>query len=78
LGLRKCEVEHAVYRRGEGNSLLLVGVYVDDLIICGPDSRKIAEFKKQMMNLFSMSDLGLLSYYLDIEVHQGSEEITLC
>jgi hypothetical protein len=31
-----------------------------------------------MMNLFSMSDLGLLSYYLGIEVHQGSEEITLC
>jgi hypothetical protein len=45
LGMRKCEVEHAVYRRGEGNSLLLVGVYVDDLIICGPDSRKITEFK---------------------------------
>jgi hypothetical protein len=76
-GLRKCEVEHAVYRR-EGNSLLLVGVYVDALIICGPDSTKITEFKQQMMNLFSMSDLGLLSYYLGIEVHQGSEEIMLC
>jgi hypothetical protein len=28
---------------------------VDDLIICGPDSKCIAEFKQQMMKLFSMS-----------------------
>ena len=42
----KCKVEHAVYKRGEGISLLLVGVYVDDLIICGPDSNKITEFKR--------------------------------
>jgi hypothetical protein len=27
-------VEHAVYRKGAGNSLLVVEVYVDDLIIC--------------------------------------------
>lgn len=71
LGLRKCEVEHVVYKRGEGRSLLLVGVYVDDLIICGPDSSKITEFKQQMMNLFSMSDLGLLSYYLGMELQQN-------
>jgi hypothetical protein len=35
--------EHAVYWRGTGTALLLVGVYVDDLIICGPDSKSIAE-----------------------------------
>src|SRR4051812_39955150 len=31
LGFTRCEVEHAVYRRGKEDSLLLVGVYVDDL-----------------------------------------------
>jgi transposase InsO family protein len=77
LGFRKCEEEHAVYRRSEGSSFLLVGVYVDDLIICGPDSSMIATFKQQMMSLFSVSDLGLLSYYLGIEVVQGSGEITI-
>jgi len=38
--------EPAVYRRGSGRSLLLVGVYVDDLIICGPDTSEIAKFKQ--------------------------------
>jgi hypothetical protein len=37
--------ENEVYRRGTGRSLLLVGVYMDDLIICGPDSNMIATFK---------------------------------
>jgi hypothetical protein len=72
------EEEHAVYKRGSGDSLLLIGVYVDDLIICGPDSKKIAEFKHQMSKTFSMSDLGLLSYYLGMEVKQKPGEITIC
>ena len=78
LGFCRSEEEHAVYKRGSGDSLLLLGVYVDDLIICGPDSNKIAEFKQQMSRTFSMSDLGLLSYYLGMEVKQKPGEILLC
>jgi len=59
LGLTRSMEEHAVYKRGTGSSTLLVGVYVDDLIICGPNDLKIAEFKQQMRDSFSMSDLGL-------------------
>jgi transposase InsO family protein len=66
LGFEKCPREPAMYRR----SKLIVGVYVDDLIITGPSTTEIGKFKEQMKNLFSMSDLGLLSYYLGIEVKQ--------
>ena len=78
LGFQRSIVEHAVYKRGTGDSLLLVGLYVDDLIICGPNNLKIAEFKEQMKNTFSMSDLGLLSYYLGMEVKQEKHQITIC
>jgi hypothetical protein len=78
LGFNKCVVEHAVYRKGAGNSLLVVGVYVDDLIMCGPSVNRITEFKQQMMHSFNMSDLGLLSYYLGMEVRQKEKEITIC
>jgi hypothetical protein len=76
-GLQRSLKEHAVYRRGVKMSLLLVGLYVDDLIICGPDRECIAVFKQQMMATFSMSDLGLLSYYLSIEVKQNPGEVTI-
>jgi len=78
LGFVRSEEEHAVYKRGSGSSLLLLGVYVDDLIICGPDKNNIAEFKKEMYRTFSMSDLGMLSYYLGMEVKQSPGQITIC
>ena len=37
----------------------------------------IDEFKRQMMSEFDMSDLGLLKYYLGIEVEQHAEGITI-
>lgn len=56
---------------------LIVGVYVDDLIIIGKNSSNIREFKLQMYDIFKMSDLVLLSYYLAIQVKQSSSSISL-
>ena len=63
--------------RCSGDERLLLGVYVDDLVVTGSSKEAIAQFKHQMQSVFSMSDLGLLSYYLGIEVHQGDDGITL-
>jgi hypothetical protein len=59
----------------EGNALL-VGVYVDDLVIIGAKDAEVAAFKEETKATFQMSDLWHLSY-LGIEVHQGDSEITL-
>jgi len=77
LGFVKSKLDNVVYRRSGINSFLLVGVYVDDLIISGPSVDEIRKFKSEMMKKFRMSDLGLLSYYLGIEVKQGEGHITL-
>lgn len=78
LGFARCLLEHGVYSRSTGNGRLLVGVYVDDLIILGSSTTEIAKFKNQMKEKFKMSDLGLLSYYLGIEVVQNANGISLC
>ena len=78
LGFEKSTLEHAMYKRGKGTSCLLVGVYVDDFLIAGADEGEVAKFKLQMKELFKMSDLGLLSYYLGIEVKQKAGVVTLC
>jgi len=57
-----------VYPRGSGCNVLLVGVYVDDLIITGAEEQKVEVFKAQMKKAFDMSDLGLPCFYLIIEV----------
>jgi hypothetical protein len=66
-----------VYRRSGGEGLLLVGVYVDDLIITGATLKEVTRFKQEMTRLFQMSDLGELSFYLGIAVQQHVGLITL-
>jgi hypothetical protein len=55
----------------------LVDVYVDDLVITGTKETEVEAFKDEMKVTFQMSNLGLLSFYLGIEVHQDSSGISL-
>ncbi|PWA86893.1 copia protein [Artemisia annua] len=67
LDFKKCNLEQAVYTKRNKNSTIIVGVYVDDLIITGTPRKELELFKSQMEEKFEMSDLGLLAYYLGIE-----------
>jgi hypothetical protein len=77
LGFQRTPSEHTIYVRWNGNVQLVVGVYVDDLIITGLDRDNIRLFKEEMVAAFKMSDLGLLHYYLGIEVKQSASGISL-
>jgi hypothetical protein len=77
LGFIRSESEHAIYCRGTRSERLVVGVYVDDLVITGSSVESIKKFKLQMTEMFKMSDLGLLTYYLGIEVKQEDQGMTL-
>jgi histone deacetylase 1/2 len=77
LGFAQCESEHGMYVRGATPTRLIVRVYVDDLLITGSNSSNIDKFKMEMKSLVQMFDLGMLSYYLGIEVRQGSSGINI-
>ena len=47
LGFKRCPLEHAVYTKNSKGSNLLVGVYVDDLIITGDSVQEIERFKSK-------------------------------
>ena len=68
MGFKQSVHEAAVYRQGSRHNVLLVGVYVDDLIITDAEEQKVEVFKAQMKKAFDMSDLGLLCFYLGVEV----------
>ncbi|KAI3669699.1 hypothetical protein L6452_41042 [Arctium lappa] len=77
LDFKKCTLEQAVNTRISKNSMLLVGIYVDDLIVTGSSKEDLQKFKSQMEEKFEMSDLGLLAYYLGIEVTQTGGGISI-
>ncbi|CAL5327713.1 unnamed protein product [Camellia sinensis] len=38
----------------------------------------IEEFKQEMMQVFEMTDLGLMTYFLGLEVQQSQNEVFIC
>jgi hypothetical protein len=77
LGFKESTSEHAVYVCGKAESRLPLGVYVDYLVVTGACTGAIDSFKHEMCEHFKMTDLGLLTLYLGIEVSQMPGEITL-
>ena len=67
LNFTRSSQEHVVYFKRSGTSRLIIGIYVDNLIITGTENHQIEDFKAQMKNQFEISDLGLLTSYLGIE-----------
>ncbi|WVZ62288.1 hypothetical protein U9M48_012052 [Paspalum notatum var. saurae] len=72
MGFEQSPHEAAIYQRGNGGNALL-----HDLVITGVKDAEVAAFKEEMKATFQMSDLGPLSFYLGIEVHQDDSGITL-
>ena len=47
MGFQQSPHEAAVYRRGKGGNALLVGIYVDDLVITGTKDAEVAALRKR-------------------------------
>lgn len=59
----------------EEGKMLIVCLYVDNLIFMGDLSINL--FKAAMMKEFEMTDLGLMKYFLGIEVKQSTDGISI-
>eukprot|EP00253_Pinus_taeda_P028785 PITA_28785 len=74
-GFDKCEGEPTVFIKEKDGKLLIVVLYVDDVIFTGNDVYLIENFKTVMKEEFEMTDMGLLRYFLGIEVDQNENGI---
>lgn len=75
-GFQRCPHEHTLYIKYiDPGDVLIVCLYVDDLIFIGNNSEMITKFREAMIRQFEMTDMGLMSYFLGIEVVQQNDEI---
>ena len=72
----RSENESTLYvkQKGKGD-FIIVSLYVDDIIYTNSSSSLVDEFRSQMIDEFEMSDMGLLHYFLGLEVHQAEDGI---
>ena len=59
----------------KNGDILIVCLYVDDLIFTSNNLSLFEDFKKAMTKEFEMTDIGLMAYYLGIEVKQVEDGI---
>ncbi|KAK9148869.1 hypothetical protein Scep_007626 [Stephania cephalantha] len=77
-GYTRSENEPTLYVKKEGKSdFIIICLYVDDIIYTSSSSSLLNKFKSQMMHEFEMSDMGLLHYFLGLEVSQVEDGVFL-
>ena len=74
-GFQKSPHEPTLYFMNNEAKFIIVCLYVDDLIYFGSNHRLLADFKHSMMRNFEMTDLGIMKYFLGMQVKQGRGEI---
>ncbi|KAG8501219.1 hypothetical protein CXB51_003321 [Gossypium anomalum] len=78
LGFNRSASEPTLYvKKNEAKIQLIVSLYVDDLLVTGGDQHMLAVFRAKMKDMFEMSNLGLMTYFLGMEVQQAHSEIFL-
>ena len=74
LGFTKSDADSILYYKVvEGDTLILV-LYVDDLFLIGVE-RLVTWFKEQLFLEFEMKDLGLMHFFLGLEIWQWLDAI---
>jgi len=76
LGFSKSSADPNLYFKVVENQPLILVLYVDDLFLTG-EERQITWCKKKLTAEFEMKDLGLMHYFLGLEVWQKPNEILL-
>jgi len=72
----RSENEPTLYVKKEAkNDFIIICLYVDDIIYTSSSIFLVDEFKSQMMNEFEISYMGLLHYFLGLEVYQIEDGI---
>lgn len=74
IGFMKSIVDPNIKIKVVNNELIIILLYVDDIFITSVEHR-IQECKKMLAVEFEMKDLGMMHYYLGLEVWQTRLEI---
>lgn len=67
-GFRQSVPDYSLFTYAHGSKRIYVLVYVDDLIISADSQPLLDEFKAYLSSCFHMKDLGVLKYFLGIEL----------
>ena len=60
----------AYYKRFEDNNFIILLLYIDDMLVVGPNKDRIQELKAQLAMEFEMKNLGLANKIQMMQIHR--------
>ena len=77
LGFKRCQSDHGIFHLSEGDALVIIAIYVDDLLILSKSSDAINKIKTKLKKRFEMTDLGEARWILGMEVTRNRTDRTI-
>ncbi|KAL5736254.1 hypothetical protein ACOSQ2_031042 [Xanthoceras sorbifolium] len=69
--------DHTLLFKHKGNIITILIIYVDDIIVTGNNDLEMTNLQRHLATEFKMKDLGVLRYFLGIEVARSKHRIFL-
>lgn len=77
-GFKRCKSDPCIYIRRLGDSVVIVAVYVDDLLIFYNNTEWKDELKSILKQHFKMTDLGLANNVLGMRIDYDRQKKVIC
>ncbi|KAL4337997.1 hypothetical protein AHAS_Ahas12G0166100 [Arachis hypogaea] len=75
LGCNRLSSDHCTYYKRSGdNDFIILLLYVDDMLVVGPNKDQIQELKVQLAREFDMKDLGPANKILGMQIHRDKKD----
>lgn len=75
LGFTSSYVDPSLFMKSNGHCLVVLLLYVDDIILTGNVESHVQAVISQLTKKFDMKDLGLLHYFLGLQIEYQSQGI---
>jgi hypothetical protein len=66
--LKRGSIDNNLYCKIDGNKMIIVEVYVDDIIFGSDDDKMSKDFARMTQQEFEMSLLGELNFFLGLQI----------
>ena len=71
--MQKSKSDHSIFYKNSSSYIILLVVYVDDIVIIESDPKGILSLKSFLYNQFHSKDIGVLKYFLGVEVMRSKQ-----
>ncbi|PNX90529.1 putative copia-type protein, partial [Trifolium pratense] len=78
LGFKQSSADHSLFTKGQGANFLVLLVYVDDILVAGPNCTLIKDVQDMLQQHFKLKIFGDPKYFLGLEITKSEKGIYLC